>query len=101
MRYNPVYMAVGMPKGSLTPVVEEEQPLEREEPQGREIDDFSRAYSNAGLGQLTDDDVEEDRAPLRGNAHNILEEDSSPRRSGGHRPLWQQNRQQNRNLMWL
>ncbi|KAI3322084.1 hypothetical protein HD806DRAFT_136526 [Xylariaceae sp. AK1471] len=101
LRYNPAYMAASMPKGSLTPVVEEEQPLEREEPQRREIDDFSRAYSSAGIGQLPDEDIEEDRAPLRGNVQDTPEEDSPPQRSGGHRPLWQQNRQQSRNLMWL
>ncbi|KAI0817744.1 hypothetical protein GGR55DRAFT_36838 [Xylaria sp. FL0064] len=104
LRYNPGYMPAGMPqpKGSLTPVVEEDQSLEREESQGREIDDFSRAYSNAGIGQLTDDDVEEDRTPLRANSEDTAEEEGSvSRRSAGNRPLWQQNRQQSRNLMWL
>ncbi|KAI0103643.1 hypothetical protein GGR51DRAFT_247610 [Nemania sp. FL0031] len=104
MRYNPGYMPVGMvqPGGSLTPVVEEDQSLEREESQGREIDDFSHAYSSAGIGQLPDEDTDEDRMPLRNNSHDIHEEEGSPsRRSAGHRPLWQQNRQQNRNLIWL
>ncbi|KAI0404152.1 hypothetical protein F4802DRAFT_615953 [Xylaria palmicola] len=105
LRYNPAYMPIGMsqPKGSLTPVAEEDQSMEREEPpQGREIDDFSRAYSSAGIGQLADDDVEEDRAPLRRNEPRGTPEDGSPsRRPVGHRPLWQQNRQQSRNLMWL
>ncbi|TRX96623.1 hypothetical protein FHL15_002525 [Xylaria flabelliformis] len=95
LRYHPGY--IQQPKGSLTPVVEEEQSFEREEPPGREIDDFSRAYSSAGIGQLTDEDVE-DRTPLRNNTQY---EDSASRRSPGHRPLWQQNRQQSRNLMWL
>ncbi|KAI1736768.1 hypothetical protein F4680DRAFT_451625 [Xylaria scruposa] len=96
LRYHPGYMPQ---QGSLTPVVEEEQSLEREEPPGREIDDFSRAYSSAGIGQLTDEDVEEDRTPLRNNTQY---EGSAARQSPGHhRPLWQQNRQQSRNLMWL
>ncbi|KAI1757340.1 hypothetical protein F4782DRAFT_224458 [Xylaria castorea] len=99
LRYHPGYNM--QPKGSLTPVVEEEQSLEREEPPGREIDDFSRAYSSAGIGQFTDEDGEEDHAPLRNDTHNTIYEDSVARRSPGHRPLWQQNRQQSRNLMWL
>ncbi|KAI1176805.1 hypothetical protein F4777DRAFT_243899 [Nemania sp. FL0916] len=100
MRYNGGYMS--QPKGSLTPVAEEEQSLEREETQGREIDDFSQAYSSAVIGQLPDEDTEEDRAPLRENPQYAQDDDGSPsRRSGGHRPLWQQNRQQTRNLMWL
>ncbi|KAI0515329.1 hypothetical protein F5B22DRAFT_636609 [Xylaria bambusicola] len=103
MRYNPGYPSVAMPppKGSLTPVVEEDQPLEREESQGREIDDFSRAYSSAEIGQLTDEDVEEDRTPLRANPQDMQQEGDSTRRTAGNRPLWQQNRQQSRNLMWL
>ncbi|KAI1156747.1 hypothetical protein F4825DRAFT_446219 [Nemania diffusa] len=103
LRYNQGYMPVGMPqpKGSLTPVAEEDQSIEREEPQGREIDDFSQAYSSAGIGQLPDDDSEEDRTPLRNNSQDTQEDDSLSRQSGGHRPLWQQNRQQHRNLMWL
>ncbi|RWA13221.1 hypothetical protein EKO27_g1883 [Xylaria grammica] len=104
LRYNPGYIPNSMPqpKGSLTPVVEEDQSLEREESQGREIDDFSRAYSSAGIGQHSDEDIEEDRTLLRARAHGAQEEDDSvSRRDGGHRPLWQQNRQQSRNLMWL
>ncbi|KAK5624554.1 hypothetical protein RRF57_000270 [Xylaria bambusicola] len=104
MRYNSGYLSVAMPppKGSLTPVVEEDQSLECEESQGREIDDFSRAYSSAGIGQLPDEDLEEDRTPLRANPQDAQQEgDSTPRRTAGNRPLWQQNRQQSRNLMWL
>ncbi|KAI8949046.1 hypothetical protein F4801DRAFT_591397 [Xylaria longipes] len=99
LRYNPGYMP--QPKGSLTPVVEEDQSMEREDPPGREIDDFSRAYSSAGIGQLPDEDVEEDHTPLRNNSQTTQDSDSVSRRSPGHRPLWQQNRQQSRNLMWL
>ncbi|KAI0442544.1 hypothetical protein F4803DRAFT_368023 [Xylaria telfairii] len=99
LRYNPGY--IQQPKGSLTPVVEEDQSIEREDPPGREIDDFSRAYSSAGIGQLPDEGVEEDRTPLRNNSYNSHDTDSISRRSPGHRPLWQQNRQQSRNLMWL
>ncbi|KAI1820214.1 hypothetical protein F4861DRAFT_545888 [Xylaria intraflava] len=106
LRYNPVYMPTSMqqPKGSLTPVVEEDQSIEREDPpQGREIDDFSRAYSSAGIGQLSDAGGDEDRTPLRANARGTEDDDEEefPGRSAGHRPLWQQNRQQSRNLMWL
>ncbi|TGJ80138.1 hypothetical protein E0Z10_g8622 [Xylaria hypoxylon] len=104
VRYNPGHMPAGMaqPKGTLTPVVEEEQSLDREESQGREIDDFSRAYSSAGIGQHSDEDIEEDRTPLRTNTHNAQEEgDSVSGRSAAPRPLWQQNRQQSRNLMWM
>jgi len=145
LRYNPMYNMAGglgtVAGGGLPPVVEEDQQSsEREElpgrqqyqaepePQRSEIDDFSRAYSNARIGQLTDDDeddangVEGDRAPLRANAQYYYSNNDNnggsssssnpqyeyddddgypPRRSGGHRPLWQQNRQQSRNLMWL
>jgi hypothetical protein len=120
VRYHPGYMAVP-PKGGLTPVVEEDLRELREEqqqeqpppqaPQGREIDDFSRAYSNAGIGQLPDEEVEEDRTPLRrrdngqgasGSGSGPGDEDDMPTRDRGtHRPLWQQNRQQTRNLMWM
>ncbi|GAP92334.1 hypothetical protein SAMD00023353_7800560 [Rosellinia necatrix] len=103
-RYQSAYMPVGMqqPKGSLTPVVEEDQSMEREESHGREIDDFSQAYSSAGIGQVSDENIEEDRTPLRDHPHYAHEErrSSSPL-NGGHRPLWQQNRQRGRNLMWL
>lgn len=78
-----------------------------------EIDDFSRAYSSAGIGTQ---DLDEDRQPLT-----VVNPDEhapssgatspggsqSPTRGGGgvggtgNRPLWQQNRQQGRNLMWL
>lgn len=104
LRYNRGYMPAGMSqsKGVLTPVVEEDQSTEREEPQGREIDDFSQAYSSAGIGQLPDEDTEEDHTPLRSRSRDTIDDDDSlPRQSGGHRPLWQQNRQQSRNLMWL
>ncbi|KAI1114457.1 hypothetical protein F5Y14DRAFT_450999 [Nemania sp. NC0429] len=115
-RYNRGYMPVGMSqsKGSLTPVAEEDQSTERDEPQQQqqqqqaqtpEIYAFSQAYSNAGIGQLPDDeDTEEDRTPLRGRSGDNSQEDddsSLPRRSGGSRPLWQQHRQRSRNLMWL
>lgn len=116
LRYNSGYLPTAMPppKGALTPVVEEDNTLEREESQGREIDDFSRAYSSAGIGQLPDEEFEEDRTPLRAHNNNYynntnnnntqdpqLDEELMSRRSAGNRPLWQQNRQQSRNLMWL
>ncbi|KAI0486151.1 hypothetical protein F4859DRAFT_357396 [Xylaria cf. heliscus] len=99
LRYNPGYMPP--PNGVLTPVVEEDQSMEREDPPGREIDDFSRAYSSARIGQLLDEAAEEDRTPLRNNSQYSQDNESIARRSEGHRPLWQQNRQQGRNLMWL
>ncbi|CAJ2512423.1 Uu.00g054380.m01.CDS01 [Anthostomella pinea] len=136
LRYNPAHVA-GMGTG-LAPVAEEHTD---DEPDAREIDEFSRAYSSAGIGRqsmdhrydfndddddgVDDDDVPEDRRPLRdsggeiaggpgsggaGNRDSDMEAGtsvmSSPpqsqsSRGGGHRPLWQQNRQQSRNLMWL
>ncbi|KAI0160292.1 hypothetical protein GGR57DRAFT_499704 [Xylariaceae sp. FL1272] len=108
LRHNPAYGSAALAAHNgrgLTPVTEEEHPFETPEPQGREIDDFSRAYSNAQIGQLTDEYGNGDKTPLREDAQETgvssEPEDSPPRPRGGHRPLWQQNRQQSRNLMWL
>ncbi|KAI1432239.1 hypothetical protein GGR50DRAFT_707112 [Xylaria sp. CBS 124048] len=124
LRYNPAYVPAAPPpqakgQGSLTPVVEEDQSTEREdegrqqqrsssssqEREEREIDDFSRAYSSAGIGQMSDSGFEDDRRPLRySNTQGLDEYDDEEALAGrarGHRPLWQQNRQQSRNLMWL
>lgn len=125
-----------MPPGvgtGLAPVAEEEQLSEHEYEvlhdhrggggrrpvHSSEIDDFSRAYSSAGIG-TEEMDYDDDRHPLA-----VINPDDSPPRSGtaspgdsqspsrggaggtgtgggiGNRPLWQQNRQQGRNLMWL
>ncbi|KAI1381834.1 hypothetical protein F4677DRAFT_5728 [Hypoxylon crocopeplum] len=116
LRYHPATIrAVPLGVGTgLTPVAEEEQQHEQEHehehsggPNASEIDDFSRAYSSAGIGTQG-----EDRQPLT-----VMNPDDSSSRSGstspggsqsptrgtgpGNRPLWQQNRRQGRNLMWL
>ncbi|KAL7628979.1 hypothetical protein AAE478_000497 [Parahypoxylon ruwenzoriense] len=131
LRYHPTVAPVGGLVGTgLTPVAEEEQPASPppppqqqkehhdhgEEPHSTsEIDDFSRAYSRAGIGTQ---ELEEDMQPLtRANPDENLPPGSvsgvsspsgslSPSRGpgaggSGNRPLWQQNRQQGRNLMWI
>ncbi|KAI1767254.1 hypothetical protein GGR53DRAFT_136390 [Hypoxylon sp. FL1150] len=143
LRYHPAAAhAGGVPVGTgLAPVAEEDQQFEhesegimppprnpsRQRVHSSEIDDFSRAYSSAGIGS-EDDDEDYDvggRHPLA-----VMNPDVSPPHSGtaspggsqspnrgggsgsgsgsggggagiGNRPLWQQNRQQGRNLMWL
>ncbi|KAI0013046.1 hypothetical protein F4779DRAFT_613914 [Xylariaceae sp. FL0662B] len=118
----------------LTPVAEEEQHQQLQPswyddpsppPTPREIDEFSRAYSSAGIGQDDSSDSSgdsSDRQPLTANpaesarsspegsgslASSGAAAQSPPSSSGGgasrgaNRPLWQQNRQQARNLMWL
>ncbi|KAI0380123.1 hypothetical protein F5Y04DRAFT_106599 [Hypomontagnella monticulosa] len=66
-----------------------------------EIDDFSRAYSSAGIGTQEMDPLADDNN--RPGSGTSSPESRSPSRGAGgsHRPLWQQNRQQGRNLMWL
>ncbi|KAI0175822.1 hypothetical protein GGR52DRAFT_331618 [Hypoxylon sp. FL1284] len=143
LRYPPAAAHTGLsPLGvgtGLAPVAEEEQQQHEHEgedendsergrehetqqdlsgargPAESEIDDFSRAYSSAGIGSQEADGF--DRQPLAGAAIPY----NNPRRSGtasprgslspsrgsggagglGNRPLWQQNRQQGRNMMWL
>lgn len=126
LRYHPT-MTIRMvpPAGvgtGLAPVAEEENSLESDHNyninnyngsdydrgvSSSEIDDFSRAYSNQGIGTQ---EMEYDRQPLT-----VLNPDDTPPRSGatspgtspprtttpGNRPLWQQNRQRGRNLMWV
>ncbi|KAI1341582.1 hypothetical protein F5Y15DRAFT_414104 [Xylariaceae sp. FL0016] len=97
-RYTPAHIpGYGM---GLAPVEEEVSTYESSEADGREIDEFSRAYTSAGIGQASD----EDRQPLRDSAQEAgtsPPSSRSPSRNRGSRPLWQQNRQQSRNLMWL
>ncbi|KAI1143093.1 hypothetical protein F5Y05DRAFT_367465 [Hypoxylon sp. FL0543] len=124
LRYHPATIRAVPPLGlgtGLAPVAEEEHPHEQERDHNddydrgvssSEIDDFSRAYSSAGIGTQ---EMEEDRRPLT-----VMNPDENPPGSGttspggsrsptrgegtggpGNRPLWQQNRQQRRNLMWL
>lgn len=67
-----------------------------------ELDDFSHGYT-AAVGQIHQ---EEDRQPLTATNHERRQSGSdsgSPSRTGGigDRPLWQQNRRQSRNLMWM
>ena len=98
-RYDPGHVA-GVGTG-LTPVEEET----RSEMGARDIDDFSQAYTDARIGQAPSD---EDLQPLR-EPDPVSSESStsgtyqspSPIRGGGGRPLWQQNRQRSRNLMWM
>ncbi|ORY65167.1 uncharacterized protein BCR38DRAFT_457396 [Pseudomassariella vexata] len=90
-RYNPAHVA-GVGRG-LAPVEEESIPDNT-----REIDEFSNGYNNA-MGRINDEDIRpltEDEAESRTGS-----ESGSPSRGGGNRPLWQQNRRQSRNLMWM
>ena len=76
-------MAVG---GSPTRMEPDQVPLTRE------IDEFSQGF-NTALG-----DIREDDEP----ASNAESMSTYPARRGdGGRPLWQQNRRQSRNLMWM
>ncbi|RYP65799.1 hypothetical protein DL769_006219 [Monosporascus sp. CRB-8-3] len=94
-RYDPVHVP-GVGTG-LAPV-EEEAPIENPT---REIDDFSRAYANARIGQIPDDDQQPLTIPEeRAGSGSESEHGRSPVR-GGNRPLWQQNRQRSRNMMWM
>ncbi|KAK6085552.1 hypothetical protein SCUP515_00659 [Seiridium cupressi] len=64
-----------------------------------ELDDFSHGYT-AAVGQIQHD---EDRQPLTAMTaedHHAESGFESPMRPGD-RPLWQQNRRQSRNLMWM
>ncbi|KAI0482227.1 hypothetical protein GGR56DRAFT_176513 [Xylariaceae sp. FL0804] len=126
--YAPAHVP-GMGTG-LAPVVEEEQQQQHPAlrpspgPAAREIDEFSRAYASAGIGggrdshslhdNETDAEEEDDRRPLRTSAQEQAgssttpasdgggsSENRSSSRSRGSRPLWQQNRTQHRNMMWL
>ncbi|RYP58742.1 hypothetical protein DL770_010366 [Monosporascus sp. CRB-9-2] len=96
-RYDPVHVP-GVGTG-LTPVEEE---ASAENPT-REIEDFSRAYADARIGQIPDEDqrplaIPEETAGSGSGSES--EHGRSPVR-GGNRPLWQQNRQRSRNMMWM
>ncbi|RYO78418.1 hypothetical protein DL766_001430 [Monosporascus sp. MC13-8B] len=94
-RYDPVHVP-GVGTG-LTPVEEE---ASTENPT-REIDDFSRAYADARIGQAPEDDQQPLTIPEeRAGSGSESEHSRSPAR-GGNRPLWQQNRQRSRNMMWM
>lgn len=99
-RYDPAHVA-GVGTG-LAPVEEEDSYHHHHEPTAREIDDFSRAYSDARIGQVSDDDTRPLTAAeeLANPEPNSAEAPPGPIR-GGNRPLWQQNRQRSRNLMWM
>lgn len=138
LRYHPAAAGGVVPVGTgLAPVAEEELQSEHESEMipppprnpGRrqvhssEIDDFSRAYSSAGIGTQEADYGDYDGNDYAGNGYDhhplavMNPDESPPSRSGtvspggsqspnrggggGNRPLWQQNRQQGRNLMWL
>ncbi|KAH7035641.1 uncharacterized protein B0I36DRAFT_373025 [Microdochium trichocladiopsis] len=110
-------LAVGT---GLTPVVEErfeDYDAGNAHGRGREIDEFSQAYASARIGE-TSSQEDSERWPLAaaasanpsnsstgdqgraGSDSDEMERLPSPSR-GGHRPLWQQNRQQSRNMMWM
>ncbi|RYP13147.1 hypothetical protein DL767_010906 [Monosporascus sp. MG133] len=96
-RYDPVHVP-GVGTG-LAPV-EEEASVENPT---REIEDFSRAYADAQIGQVPDEDqqpltIPEERTGSGSGSES--EHGRSPVR-GGNRPLWQQNRQRSRNMMWM
>jgi len=106
----------------LTPVVEEgheDYYTDSHSTRGREIDDFSRAYSSAGIGE-TSSQEDSERGPLaaalnaigsnpysstsdQGHLGSDSDDQGRPERPkrGGSGPLWQQNRQQSRNMMWM
>jgi hypothetical protein len=91
----------------LAPLNTDPNYLNNTHPATREIDDFSRAYSDANIGQSMDDD----RAPLTAHADDHQTNYTLPSHYGdtvqsasgdsNNRPLWQQNRHQSRNLMWM
>ncbi|RYO74338.1 hypothetical protein DL764_010863 [Monosporascus ibericus] len=94
-RYDPVHVP-GVGTG-LAPV-DEEAPIENPT---REIEDFSRAYADARIGQIPDEDQQPLTIPEeRPGSGSESEHSRSPVR-GGNRPLWQQNRQRSRNMMWM
>ncbi|KAL2022913.1 hypothetical protein VTK56DRAFT_4444 [Thermocarpiscus australiensis] len=78
-------------------------------PLTRELDDFSQGF-HAALGRIGEEDEEEAYQDLgrsggggQEGGHDVLSGGAaSPHHSSGSgRPLWQQNRRQSRNLMWM
>lgn len=72
-------------------------------PLTREIDDFSQSF-NAALGRIGEEgnSMETGRGGDDGNSvAGGTAGDGSTTGSGMSRPLWQQNRRQSRNLMWM
>lgn len=83
-------------------------------PLTREIDDFSRGFHDA-LGRIGEEDEYESSRNNSGTgvnegngvsgpistAHNSGSDNTATRPYGGVRPLWQQQRRQSRNLMWM
>ncbi|KAK3954466.1 hypothetical protein QBC32DRAFT_336087 [Pseudoneurospora amorphoporcata] len=71
-------------------------------PLAREIDDFSQSF-NAALGRIGEEGSSEFGRGDGGNAVGGGADgaDGSHFGSGMSRPLWQQNRRQSRNLMWM
>ncbi|KAK4126483.1 hypothetical protein N657DRAFT_679402 [Parathielavia appendiculata] len=65
----------------------------------RELDDFSQGF-HAALGRIGEEDEEEaEEEDNRERGEGMGTHDSAG--SGAGRPLWQQNRRQSRNLMWM
>lgn len=78
-------------------------------PLTREIDEFSHSYQQA-LGRIGEEDEERDRLGTGGTSSALSGTNDESGTSGmgpqdpngdGARPLWQQNRRQSRNLMWM
>jgi hypothetical protein len=96
--YQPQYNYYGPLAGGAV-AVGAAPPLESDQvPLTREIDDFQRAYHDA-LDRIREEDGSRP-ATSQGNmtGGNVAE---PQRESGEGRPLWQQNRRQSRNLMWM
>ncbi|KAK3352662.1 hypothetical protein B0T25DRAFT_500931 [Lasiosphaeria hispida] len=79
-------------------------------PLRREIDDFSQGFT-AALGRIGEEEEDRDRVKTATSSGGDTtggeavrqsgDGDDEPSGAGGVRPLWQQNRRQSRNLMWM
>lgn len=80
---------------------------------GREIDDFSQGF-HAALGRIGEEDEEEEERHQQGAYRDHVPGAAAPATAAGGqdqqgedgegsgaRPLWQQNRRQSRNMMWM
>ncbi|KAI1079117.1 hypothetical protein F5B20DRAFT_179565 [Whalleya microplaca] len=110
LRYHPANSmnGAGIVGTGLAPVAEEQYDGSiSSHGGGNELDEFARAYSSAGIGQQDDDRqpltvMNPDEQLSSGSASRSESPGArSPSGRRGSRPLWQQNRQQTRNLMWL
>jgi len=99
LRYNPTYPYAPETtvSGGVTAVAVGAPPrLEPERvPLTREIDDFSRGFNDA-LEKIGEEDPADEA-----NATNMTNTGNGEASTSEERPLWQQNRRQSRNLMWM